>query len=141
MPRWEGVRKATEFGPACLQPKPQLSNIYTRDPMPMSEDCLTLNIWTPINARNAPVFFWIYGGALVGGASREPFYDGTRLANKASSSFRSTIDWVSSAGSRIPNSAPSRRLAYPAIMACWIRSRRCAGSSTTLAPSAAILPT
>ncbi len=50
--------------------------------MPMSEDCLTLNIWTPINARNAPVFFWIYGGALVGGASREPFYDGTQLANQ-----------------------------------------------------------
>ena len=48
----------------------------------MSEDCLTLNIWTPIDARNAPVFFWIYGGALVGGASREPFYDGTRLANQ-----------------------------------------------------------
>jgi para-nitrobenzyl esterase len=82
MPRWEGIRKAIEFGPACLQPKPQLSNIYTRDPMPMSEDCLTLNIWTPIDARNAPVFFWIYGGALVGGASREPFYDGTRLANQ-----------------------------------------------------------
>ena len=82
MPRWKGVRRATEFGPACLQPKPQLSNVYSRDPMPMSEDCLTLNIWTPIDARNAPVFFWIYGGALVGGASREPFYDGTRLANQ-----------------------------------------------------------
>jgi len=82
MPRWEGVRKATDFGPACLQPKPTLSNIYTRDPMPMSEDCLTLNIWAPADARNAPVFFWIYGGALVGGASREPFYDGTRLANQ-----------------------------------------------------------
>jgi para-nitrobenzyl esterase len=82
MPRWEGARKAVEFGPACLQPKPQLSTVYTRDPMPMSEDCLTLNIWTPIAAHNAPVFFWIYGGALVGGASREPFYDGTRLANQ-----------------------------------------------------------
>jgi para-nitrobenzyl esterase len=82
MPRWEGIRKATEFGPACLQPKPQLSTVYTRDPMPMSEDCLTLNIWAPIDARAAPVFFWIYGGALVGGASREPFYDGTRLSNQ-----------------------------------------------------------
>ncbi len=82
MPRWESVRKATDFGPACLQPKPQLSNIYTRDPMPMSEDCLTLNIWAPVDARNAPVFFWIYGGALVGGASREPLYDGTQLANR-----------------------------------------------------------
>ena len=80
MPRWTGLRQATDFGPACLQPKPQLSDIYTRPPMPMSEDCLTLNIWAPRAARHAPVFFWIYGGALIGGASREPFYDGAHLA-------------------------------------------------------------
>ena len=80
MPRWAGVRKATEFGAACWQPKPTLSTIYTRNPMPMSEDCLTLNIWTPAHADNAPVFFWIYGGALVGGASREETYDGAHLA-------------------------------------------------------------
>jgi para-nitrobenzyl esterase len=46
----------------------------------MSEDCLTLNIWAPADARNAPVFFWIYGGALTAGASREPLYGGARLA-------------------------------------------------------------
>jgi para-nitrobenzyl esterase len=82
MPRWTGVRKAIEFGPVCFQPQSKLSNIYTRDPMPMSEDCLSLNIWTPRDARNAPVFFWIYGGALTGGASREPLYDGARLADQ-----------------------------------------------------------
>jgi para-nitrobenzyl esterase len=80
MPRWEGVRKATEFGPACHQPTTKVQTIYTRDPFPMSEDCLTLNIWAPADARNAPVFFWIYGGALTAGASREPLYDGARLA-------------------------------------------------------------
>jgi len=80
MPRWTGVKKATEFGPACFQPKAKLSNIYSGDPMPMSEDCLTLNIWAPGNARNAPVFFWIHGGALSGGSSREPVYEGTRIA-------------------------------------------------------------
>ena len=37
---------------------------------PMSEDCLTLNIWAPADARNAPVFFWIHGGALVGGCEQ-----------------------------------------------------------------------
>jgi para-nitrobenzyl esterase len=82
MPRWAGVRKAIEFQAACWQPKPTLSNVYTRDPMPMSEDCLTLNIWTPVDAHNAPVFLWIYGGALVGGASREPTYKGTRFADQ-----------------------------------------------------------
>ena len=48
----------------------------------MSEDCLTLNVWTPASARQAPVFFWIYGGALQSGASREPMYDGKRLAER-----------------------------------------------------------
>jgi para-nitrobenzyl esterase len=80
MPRWTSVRKSIDFGPACFQPKPTLSTVYTRSPMPMSEDCLSLNIWAPIHAVNAPVFFWIYGGALVGGASREENYDGARLA-------------------------------------------------------------
>ena len=80
MPPWKGVRKAIEYGAACWQPKPTLSTIYTRNPMPMSEDCLTLNIWAPADAKNAPVFFWIYGGALVGGASREETYDGSHLA-------------------------------------------------------------
>ena len=80
MPRWKGIRKATDFGPACVQAKPQPSSLYAVDLTPMSEDCLTLNIWTPAAARNAPVFFWIYGGALAGGASRDELYNGARLA-------------------------------------------------------------
>ncbi len=79
---WKGIRKATAFGPACFQPESRLSTIYTAAPMPMSEDCLTLNIWAPADARNAPVFLWIYGGALSGGASRDPMYDGSRLAGR-----------------------------------------------------------
>lgn len=47
---------------------------------PMSEDCLSLNVWTPANATKAPVFVWIHGGALVNGASREDVYDGARMA-------------------------------------------------------------
>ena len=81
-PRWVGIRKATDFGPACFQPTSKLSSIYAADPMPMREDCLTLNIWTPTGARNAPVFFWIHGGALTGGSSREAVYDGARLASR-----------------------------------------------------------
>lgn len=80
MPRWPDVRTATAFGPACVQPETTLSTIYSAKPMPMSEDCLTLNIWAPAGAHNAPVFFWIYGGALWGGASRNPLYDGAHLA-------------------------------------------------------------
>ena len=80
MPRWAGVKKATEFGPACFQPNTRGRSIYTGEPLPMSEDCLSLNIWAPAGARNAPVFFWIHGGALWGGSSRDPLYDGARLA-------------------------------------------------------------
>jgi para-nitrobenzyl esterase len=80
LPRWSGVKSATEFGASCVQPIAPTPNLYTDDVKPMSEDCLSLNIWAPKNAKNAPVFFWIYGGALVGGSSREPLYDGAKLA-------------------------------------------------------------
>jgi len=79
---WSGVRDAEDFGPACFQPEGKLNNIYANKPYPMSEDCLSLNIWAPEHARNAPVFFWIYGGALWGGTSRDPMYDGRRLAKR-----------------------------------------------------------
>lgn len=82
MPRWDGVRKALEFGPQCLQPKSTGTTIYARDPVPTSEDCLTLNVWAPAGARNAPVFLWIHGGSLWGGASREGIYDGSRMAER-----------------------------------------------------------
>ncbi|HET7562618.1 MAG TPA: carboxylesterase family protein [Rhodanobacteraceae bacterium] len=78
--QWHGVRQATAYGPACYQPGPKLSSIYEGKPVPMSEDCLTVNIWAPRDAHNAPVFFWIYGGALWNGSNRDPLYDGARLA-------------------------------------------------------------
>ena len=80
LPRWQGIRETTAFGPACFQPANTFVSIYVGHPMPMSEDCLTLNIWAPADAHDAPVFFWIYGGALWGGASRDALYDGARLA-------------------------------------------------------------
>ena len=81
--RWRGVRAAENFGPACVQPQSgHLNNIYANAPMPVGEDCLTLNIWAPANARRAPVIVWIHGGALWTGASREALYDGTRLARR-----------------------------------------------------------
>lgn len=82
LPRWQGVRQATAFGPGCIAPTPgPVKSVYSGDAQPTSEDCLTLNIWTPRHAKNAPVFFWIYGGALWSGNSADPMYDGAKLAD------------------------------------------------------------
>src|SRR5690606_18694123 len=57
MSRWGGTRDATEFGPACHQPTARGTSIYAAAEAPtMSEDCLSLNIWSPQGARDAPVF-------------------------------------------------------------------------------------
>lgn len=84
LPRWTGERPATDFGPACVQPQSKTPNglVYWQAPLPVSEDCLSLNIWAPANAKGAPVLVWIHGGALTTGSSREAMYDGRRLAER-----------------------------------------------------------
>jgi len=79
---WSGVRDATEYGAACLQARSRHGSIYSQNLGSIDEDCLTLNIWTPADARDAPVFVWIHGGALQNGASKETLYDGARLAEQ-----------------------------------------------------------
>ena len=81
-PRWKGTRDATQFGPACVQPKSRPGSIYSWELPAMSEDCLSLNIWAPAKASKAPVFVWIHGGSLSTGAGSDGLYDGTRLAER-----------------------------------------------------------
>jgi para-nitrobenzyl esterase len=75
---WTGVRKATEFGPRCMQGR-VFEDMVFRDRGP-SEDCLTLNVWAPAGARNLPVMVWIYGAGFVAGGTSEPRQDGQNLA-------------------------------------------------------------
>lgn len=79
---WEGVRDATKFGAACMQPKSRAASIYAWDLPSMSEDCLSLNIWAPKDARGEPVFVWIHGGALTSGSGGDAIYDGSALAKR-----------------------------------------------------------
>lgn len=83
-PGWSGEREATAFGPAALQRPSRLAewvygpaNLVTDN---MDEDCLTLNIWAPANAKNKAVLVWIHGGGWRIGASSLPIFDGTRYA-------------------------------------------------------------
>jgi para-nitrobenzyl esterase len=78
--KWSGVRKATEFGPRCMQGR-VFGDMVFRDPGP-SEDCLTLNVWAPVDAKKLPVMVWIYGGGMVAGGTSEPRQDGHNLAKR-----------------------------------------------------------
>lgn len=81
---WPGVRNATEYGPDCMQwplDAPP-SAAYVR---PVSEDCLTLNVWRPAGVKpgaKLPVMVWIYGGAFAMGSASWPVYEGANLASK-----------------------------------------------------------
>ena len=87
---WEGVLDCARFGKAAMQPVPGLSdNVYTRewhvDPeIPMGEDCLQLNIWTPARTvkDRLPVFVFLFGGGLQCGYPSEMEFDGERIARR-----------------------------------------------------------
>jgi len=76
---WEGVRRATAFGAAC----PQKQTLAVKSES-MSEDCLTLNVWSPAQSTSErlPVMVWLHGGGFTQGASHMPIYDGAALANR-----------------------------------------------------------
>jgi para-nitrobenzyl esterase len=77
--RWHGVLQANRFGNFCTQPNGFGGTLG-------SEDCLTLNIYTPRARKNQnkhhglPVMVWIHGGSLVTGAGRD--YDPTRMVEQ-----------------------------------------------------------
>ncbi|GGD47467.1 carboxylesterase family protein [Erythrobacter arachoides] len=88
-PGWQGVRDASEWGDNCVQnPAPQRFPVNSATDLPgspaMSEDCLTLNIWTPAvsGEERLPVMVWVYGGAYNEGGGSAPFSHGDHLAAK-----------------------------------------------------------
>jgi para-nitrobenzyl esterase len=52
-------------------------------PLPASEDCLFLNVWTPAaDAKKRPVLVWFHGGGFTTGSGSSNAYDGIRLAKR-----------------------------------------------------------
>lgn len=82
---WTGIRKAINFSPMCSQ------IIFSREIMrtyyiseQISEDCLTLNIWTPdMKPKNGlkTVMIWIHGGAFNYNTANTKETDGRVLAS------------------------------------------------------------
>jgi para-nitrobenzyl esterase len=106
---WAGDLNAYEFGPISMQDvgKPGRENFFHREwavdfELPMSEDCLYLNIWSPVEghpigvgeqfrqtedepvpeAGHLPVLVWFFGGGLTVGNTTEMTHDGERLARR-----------------------------------------------------------
>ena len=93
----QGIYQADTFAPACMQGDhiakwyQNVASDFGGDPTlikqpKVSEDCLYLNLWRPVqdkeNPQALPVIVYIHGGSNKAGWSYEPNYIGHNLAAK-----------------------------------------------------------
>ncbi len=81
--RWEGLRLATAFSPSSWQNSEYCQALGGGDPGRFSEDCLYLNVWSPVERpAPLPVMVWLHGGGFTIGAGGLPPYNGKALATR-----------------------------------------------------------
>src|SRR5581483_8125182 len=92
---WTGARDAARYHaqapqlPGRPERRPELRTILGPvDASPESEDCLTLNVWTPgigpaaASGAKRPVMVWLHGGAFAYGSGNRAVTDGANLARR-----------------------------------------------------------
>lgn len=87
---WEGDLECYRFANISMQDTPGVGDgLYDREwhvdsKIPMGEDCLYLNIWTPAKTgdEKLPVLVWYFGGGLQWGYPAEMEFDGERVARR-----------------------------------------------------------
>lgn len=139
---WNGVRDACNYGPVPMQVNSPFTSHMERALPAMSEDCLSLNVWTPAidNARR-PVLVWLHGGAFVFGAGSWPLYHGARLAARGDMVVVTLNYRLSLFGFLRGRGSAGTRSTPPATRASSIRSPRWSGCGTRSAALAAIRTT
>ncbi|MGA1983329.1 MAG: carboxylesterase family protein [Acidobacteriaceae bacterium] len=84
--KWKKVFFARDFGAHCIQFGGYPDMVFHDSGE--SEDCLTLNVWAPYQAKPdrksplLPVMVWIYGGGFQTGGTSENRQDGQFLAHR-----------------------------------------------------------
>ena len=86
------VYQAYYFGKSPIQTEwpSEVGSYY-----PISEDCLTLNIWlnTKNESKDKTVMAFLHGGSYGWGGTSDPLYDGYNLINKFSDIILVTIEY------------------------------------------------
>ena len=80
---WSGVRDCDRFGPVAPQAQILAAIFPGATPEPASEDCLSLNVWTPgLDGAKRPVMVWVHGGSFLSGSGSTGLYRGADLARE-----------------------------------------------------------
>ncbi|MEU4651455.1 carboxylesterase/lipase family protein [Nocardia fluminea] len=122
--RWDGIRDARRFGPPVPQPgnTGSVMSSVSGSTDDGSEDCLTLNVWSPdLGAAKLPVMVWIQGGTYLENNTANPHLDAATLAGAGvvvvSMNYRVGVDGFA----RITGAPDNRGILDQIAALCWVQ--------------------